>query len=132
MLVWGTRWGSWLKHCPYKPEVRGFDSRRSYWNFSVTQSFLPHYGPEFDSACNRNYYQQYFLGGKDSRCVRLTTLPPSCVDYLEIWKPLLLRTLRDFQDTGLIVIYCTGSYILDWNLYSGKVVIYWNVRFIPE
>jgi len=28
-----------------------------------------------DSASNRNEYQVYFLGG---RCVRLTTLPPSC------------------------------------------------------
>jgi len=31
-----------------------------------------------DSASNRNEYQEYFLGGKDGRCVRLTTLPPSC------------------------------------------------------
>jgi hypothetical protein len=27
----------------YKPEIRGFDSR--YWNFSLTLSFQPHYGP---------------------------------------------------------------------------------------
>jgi hypothetical protein len=25
--------------------------------------------------------------GKGGRCVGLTTLPPSCVDYLEIWEP---------------------------------------------
>jgi len=31
-----------------------------------------------DPASNRNEYQEYFLGGKGSRCVRLTTLPPSC------------------------------------------------------
>ena len=31
-----------------------------------------------DSACNRNEYQEHFLGGKDGRCVRLTTLQPSC------------------------------------------------------
>jgi len=26
-------------------------------------------------------------GGKGGRCVRLTTLPPSSADYLEIWEP---------------------------------------------
>jgi hypothetical protein len=26
-------------------------------------------------------------GGKRGRCVALTTLPPSCADCLEIWKP---------------------------------------------
>jgi len=37
-----------------------------------------HYGPGVDSACNRNEYQEYFLGIKSDRCVRLTTLPSSC------------------------------------------------------
>ena len=31
-----------------------------------------------DSASNRNEYQELFPGGKVGRCVRLTTLPPSC------------------------------------------------------
>jgi len=34
-------------------------------------------GPEVDSASNRNEYQEYFLGVKCGRCVRLTTLTPS-------------------------------------------------------
>jgi hypothetical protein len=38
-------------------------------------------------ASNRNEYQEFFLGGKRGRCVWLTTLPPSCADYLEIWEP---------------------------------------------
>jgi len=33
-------------------------------------------------------------GGKDGRCVGLTTLPPSCVDCLEIWEPQPPGTLR--------------------------------------
>ena len=41
-----------------------------------------------------NEYQYYFLGGKGSRCVRLTTLPTSCDDCHEIWKPQLRGTLR--------------------------------------
>ena len=41
------------------------------------KSFRSHYGPGVDSASNRNEYQEYCLGGKGGRCVRLT-LPPSC------------------------------------------------------
>jgi hypothetical protein len=48
----------------YKPEGRRFDSRLCHRNFSLTQSFRPHYGPGVDSASNRNEYQEYFLGVK--------------------------------------------------------------------
>jgi hypothetical protein len=33
-------------------------------------------------------------GGKGGRCVGLTTLPPSCADYLEVWEPQPSGTLR--------------------------------------
>jgi hypothetical protein len=33
-------------------------------------------------------------GGKGGLCVRLTTLPPSCADCLEIWEPQAPGTLR--------------------------------------
>jgi hypothetical protein len=46
----------------YKLEGRGFDSRRCHWNFTLT-IFPPLYGPGFDSASNRNKYQEYFPGG---------------------------------------------------------------------
>jgi len=36
-----------------------------------------------DSARNRNEYQEYILGGKGGRCVGLTTLPPSCADFVK-------------------------------------------------
>jgi len=48
----------------------------------LTYSFRPPCGPGVDSVSNRNKYQEYFLGGKGGRCVRLTTLPPSCADCL--------------------------------------------------
>ena len=35
-------------------EGRGFDSRLSHWNFSLTHSFRLHYGPGIDSASKRN------------------------------------------------------------------------------
>ena len=55
-----------------------------------------HYGSGVDSASNRNEYQEYFLGGKGGRCVRVTTLPPSCavimksgnLNFLELSGPL--------------------------------------------
>jgi hypothetical protein len=58
----------------YKPEGRVFDFRLRHWNLSLTYAFWPHYGPEVYSASNKNEYQEYFLGGKGSRCVGLTTL----------------------------------------------------------
>ena len=83
----------------YKPEGCGFDSRCCHWHFSypflpwfnwkfsLTQSFRPHYGPGFDSASHRNKYQEYFLGGKGSWSVGLTTLPTSRADCHKIWEP---------------------------------------------
>jgi hypothetical protein len=37
-----------------------------------------------DSACNRNESQEHLLGGKDGRCLGMTTLPPSCADRLKV------------------------------------------------
>jgi hypothetical protein len=48
----------------YKLEGHRFNSQRCYWNFSLTLSFWPHYGPEVDSASKRNEYQEYFLAVK--------------------------------------------------------------------
>jgi hypothetical protein len=45
----------------YKPEGGGFDSRWCHWNFSLPQSFRPHYFPGAGSASNGNEYQEYFL-----------------------------------------------------------------------
>ena len=39
--------------------------------------------PGVDSACKNEY--QDIPGGKGGRCVRVTTLPPSCGECLEIW-----------------------------------------------
>jgi hypothetical protein len=45
-------------------------------------------------AYSRNEYQEYILGDKGGRCVRLTTLPPSCADCLEILESQTLWTLQ--------------------------------------
>jgi hypothetical protein len=46
--------------------------------------------PGVDSA-SKNEYQD-IPGGKDGRCVRVTTLPPSCAECLEILEPYPTRT----------------------------------------
>ena len=42
--------------------------------------------PGVDSASKKNEYQD-IPGGKDGRWVRVTTLPPSCAECLEILEP---------------------------------------------
>jgi len=52
----------------YKPEGHGVNTQRCHWNFSLTKSFCPHYGPQVNSASNRNEFQEYFLEDKGCRC----------------------------------------------------------------
>jgi hypothetical protein len=46
-------------------------------NSKEIRKVKPHYGHVFDSASNRNEYQEFSWGVKISRSVRLTTSPPS-------------------------------------------------------
>jgi len=50
----------------------------------LPQYFWLHYGRGVNSASNRNEYQEYFLGSKDSWCIGPTTLPLSCANCQEI------------------------------------------------
>ena len=90
----------------YKPEGRGFACRCCRWNFSLIQSFLPHYGPGVDSTLNRNEYHEYFLGGKGGQCELLTILPPSFADCFEIWEPQPLRACPGLY-RNCFTFYCT-------------------------
>jgi hypothetical protein len=95
-IIW-ARDGVVVKALCYKSTGCGFDSHLCHWNFWVTYSFQSRYGPEVDTASNRNEHQVYFLGGKGGRCVRLTTLLPFCavimksgnLNFLEHSGPLL-------------------------------------------
>jgi hypothetical protein len=66
--TWGKRWHSWLRQCTTSQKVAG----------SIPDGV--------DSASNRNEYQEYFLWGKGSWCIGLTTLPPLCAYCHEIWE----------------------------------------------
>ena len=50
LIYWGHAVAQLVEALSYKLEGRGFDSRWCHWNFSLTQSFLPYYGPVVDSA----------------------------------------------------------------------------------
>jgi hypothetical protein len=69
-------WRSWLGHCA--TGRKGADSIPDdvigifNWH-NPSGRTMADYG--VDSACNRNEYQEYFLGGKGGRSVGLTTLP---------------------------------------------------------
>jgi hypothetical protein len=88
--------GAWLRHCATSQKVvgsipHGVNGIFHWRNPSCRTVALI----EVDSASNRNEYQEYFLGDKGGRwCIELTTLPPSCADCLEIWKPQTPGTLR--------------------------------------
>ena len=68
----------WLRCCATNRKDAGSIPAGVIGIFIDIKSFRSQYGPGVDSASNRNEYQDYFLGGKGGRYVRLTTLPPSC------------------------------------------------------
>ena len=76
--------------------------------FTDIKSFRSHYGPGVDSASNRNEYQEYFLGVKSGRCVRLTTLPPS---WATVTSSGNLKFLEPSGHLGPVIglIYLTGD-----------------------
>jgi hypothetical protein len=68
----------WLRCRVTNRKVAGSIPAGANGFFIDIKSFRSHYGPGVDSASNRNEYRDYFLAVKSGRCVRLTTLPPSC------------------------------------------------------
>ena len=73
-----TRWRSWLRHCATSRKVAG----------SIPDGVIGIFHWLYPSGRTITLeYQGYLLGGKDGRCVRPTTLPPSCAYYLKFWEP---------------------------------------------
>ena len=63
----------WLMCCDTNQKVAGSIPDVVNGYFINIKSFRSHYGTGVDSGSNRNDYQEHFLGGKDDRCVGLTT-----------------------------------------------------------
>ena len=70
-----TAVAQWLRWCATNRKVADSIPGSASGFFIDIKSFRSQYGPGVDSASNRNEYQEYFLGvgGKGSRCQRLTT-----------------------------------------------------------
>jgi len=60
----GTAVAKWLRCCATNRKVAGSIPASVSGFFIDRKSFRSHYGPEVDSASNRNEYQEYFLGLK--------------------------------------------------------------------
>jgi hypothetical protein len=87
----GTTVAQWLRCCATNRKVIGSKPASVSGFFIDIKSYRSHYGPGVDSVCNRNEYQVYLLGGKGGRCVRLTTLPPSCAVVTKSGNPNFLE-----------------------------------------
>ena len=64
----------------YKLESRGFDSRRCYWNFSLTPSGRTRALGSTQPLTEMSTWN-IFWEGKGGRYCELTTLPFSCADF---------------------------------------------------
>ena len=73
----GTAVAQWLRCCATNRKVAGSIAAGVSGFFIDIKSFRSHYGPGVDSASNRMSIRSNSWG-KGGRCVRLTTLPPSC------------------------------------------------------
>ena len=102
----GTAVAQWLRCCATNQKVAGSIPAGVSGYFIDINSFRSNYGPGVDSASNRNEYQEFFLGVKSGRCVRLTTyhhpVPLSRnLGTLTSWNPLgLSRPVM-----GLLYLY---------------------------
>ena len=73
---------------------------------------------------NRNEYREYLLGGKGGRCVRLTTLPPSCV--------VTKSGSLNFLEPSGTVQACNGialPYTQDWGM---SFRFYHSLKIVQE
>jgi len=105
LLVAGTAVAQWLRCCATNRKFAGSIPGGVSGFFIDIKFFRSHYGPGVDSASNTNEYQGVFPGGKGGRCVRLTTLPPSCVvvtksGNLNILEPS--RPVQAYNGTALL------------------------------
>jgi len=128
-----------VEELSYNPEGRRFDSQLCQRDISLT-SFRPHYATGIYSASKINEYRDYFLRGKGSRCVGLTTLPPSCAECHEIWELQPPGTLRAspglYRDNIIFTIvnvwgWVTGQTFYDWNLFI-YYAIFCNAKFLKN
>jgi hypothetical protein len=120
------RWCSWLRHCATSRDVWGLIPIASLEVF--IDKILPDVRliKHLKEMSTRN-----ISWGKDSRCVRLTTLLSSRADCLEILEPQLSGTLRaspGLHRFALSVPLLLNSYI--WVQWSAFITLHSPLSFI--
>jgi len=94
--------------------------------FPIVSSYRPHYGPGVDSASEHKWVPGIFPGDKGRRCFRLSALPPSQADCLEIWEPKSVITLRACPGIPLSFFY--SAYIAEYT----DSIIRWHNSLLPN
>jgi hypothetical protein len=89
-------------------------------------------------SLNRNENQECFRRRcgercKGDQCVGLTTLPPSCVECLEIWEPQLLGILRAFPGLHRIALpILIGAFLFLKSLFSKMLYKHYVTSHLPR
>ena len=88
----GTTVAQWLRCCATNRKVAGSIPAGVIGIFIYIKSLLSHYGPGVDSSPT-----EMSAESKGGRCVRPTTLPPSCAVVMNSGNPNFLEPSRPLQ-----------------------------------
>ena len=108
----------------WKLEGRGFDSRWCHWNFLLTLSLWPHYGPGVDSSSNRNEYEEYFLGIKAAGSSGSQSYHFHVPIFLKSWSLNPLEPSGSLQACNWIALPLHLPSLTPWLLHQGGV---WSI-----
>ena len=86
IFMYFTRWRSWLRHCATNRKVKGSIPDGVIWIFHWHNPSGHSMALGLTQPLTEMSTRNVSWGCKGGRCVGLTTLPPSCADWLEIWE----------------------------------------------
>jgi hypothetical protein len=116
--LYGARGGVVVKALRYKPAGRGFDSRWCHLKFFSDIILTVALWPSGRLILDQKWVPGVFPGGKGGRCVRLTTLPPSCAVVMKS------GSLNFLEPSGPLQA-CNGTALPLYWLYIYVLLILW-------